>query len=233
MTAVACGQACIQDHLSTSFVADILIGLFLLVLWLNWRSGHIQAGLNALGAKGRSSFFAAFFVFAPIFLDIGLDLDHRITLLSPLLSAIIALTVRELFAYEKGREEIRSEIIVELMSNIRSLRDILSTIEGIDPAVFRGVGLDQSWAKSFNIIWKNSAMKKHFTKAIAQRVFCEEALRRAEERYSVIEILALKAEAQIEGFNSYELVRFNLTVARDQLLETAKELQADYKVESL
>jgi hypothetical protein len=49
----------------------------------------------------------------------------------------------------------------------------------------------------------------------------------------VIEILALKAEAQIEGFNSYELVRFNLTVARDQLLETAQELQADYKVESL
>jgi hypothetical protein len=44
---------------------------------------------------------------------------------------------------------------------------------------------------------------------------------------------ALKAEAQIEGFNSYELVRFNLTVARGQLLETAQELQADYKVESL
>jgi hypothetical protein len=128
MTAVACGQACIQDHLSTPFVADILIGLFLLVLWLNWRSGHIQAGLNALGAKGRSSFFAAFIVFAPIFLDIGLDLDHRITLLSPLLSAIIALTVRELFAYEKGREEIRSEIIVELMSNIRAPRKIPTPI---------------------------------------------------------------------------------------------------------
>jgi hypothetical protein len=233
MAAIATNQACLPIHSSGSVVVDILIGLSLLALWLNWRSGLIQARLNALGDNGRTSIFAAFFVLSPILLDIGLNLEQNSTLLAPVLSAVVALTVREVFAYQRNREEIRSEIIVELMSNIKSLQNIVSTIHMTAPEVFQAIGLDQSWPKSLNIIWKNAAMKKHFTKAVAQGVFSKEALRRAEARYSILEILAFKAEAGIPGYNDYNRVLSNLREVFNTLIDSANELGSGCNIEIL
>lgn len=233
MAAIATNQACLPIHSSGSVVVDILIGLSLLALWLNWRSGLIQARLNALGDNGRTSIFAVFFILSPILLDIGLNLEQNSTLLAPVLSAVVALTVREVFAYQKNREEIRSEIIVELMSNIKSLQNIASTIHMTAPEVFQTIGLDQSWPKSLNIIWKNATMKKHFTKAVAQGVFSEEALRRAEARYSILEILAFKAEAGIPGYNDYNRILSNLKEVINTLIDSANELGSGCNIEIL
>ncbi len=224
MAANATNQACLPSHSSGSVVVDILIGLFLLALWLNWRSGLIQARLNALGDSGRTAIFAVFFASSPILLDIGLNLEQYSTLLAPVLSAVVALTVREVFAYQRGREEIRSEIIVELISNTRSLENIMSTIRMTNPRVFQTIGLDRSWPKSLNIIWKNAAMKKHFAKAVAQGVFSEDALRRAEERYSILEILAFKAEVGIPDYDNYEVVLRHLEGVYGYLIDSANEL---------
>ncbi len=224
MAANATNQACLPSHSSGSVVVDILIGLFLLALWLNWKSGLIQARLNKLGDNGRTSIFAAFFVSSPILLDIGLNLEQYSTLLAPVLSAVVALTVREVFAYQRGREEIRSEIIVELISNVSSLESIVSMIHMTDPEVFKAIGLDRSWPKSLNIIWKNAAMKKHFTKAVAQGVFSEDALRRAEDRYSILEIHAFKADAGIPGYNDHNVVVKILDEVYNSLIDSQNEL---------
>jgi hypothetical protein len=227
IAAIATNQAYLQSHSSGSVVVDIMIGLLLLALWLNWKIGLIQGLLNALGDNGRTSVFAAFFVFSPILLDIGLNLEQYSTLLGPVLSAVVALTVREVFAYQRGREEIRSEIIVELMSNARNLNNIVRTIQETDSKLFHAIGLDRTWPKSLNIIWKNAAMKKHFTKAVAQGIFSEDALRRAEDRYSILEILAFKAEAGIPGYNDYNQVLNTLRKVYFSLIDSGNELGSD------
>jgi len=112
------------NHQGASLFVDILIGLGLLTIWINWKNGYIQAFFDSPDTRKKATFISLFILLAPTLLDLGLSLKEDVLLLGPLLSAVIALTIREVFAKHKEQQEIRSEVLAELQANIRSINSI-------------------------------------------------------------------------------------------------------------
>lgn len=207
-----------------SLVADSLIGLVLLVIWLYWKNGLIQASYNSFSDSEKVSVIAAFFILTPVLLDIGLSWGRNSLLLGSLLSAIITLTTREIFAYQKAQEEVKAEIVAELQANIRSIKSIEKNYHFLSSLTDGNTKFDDSWPKSLKVVWKNVAMRKYYTTAIAQRIFPVDALQKVEELYSIIEILTLKAEAGVDGYVDFEEAFPLFLITTAALLDAAQDL---------
>lgn len=211
-------------HHGASLFADILIGLGLLTIWVNWKSGYIQAFFDSPDTQKKAAIISLFVLLAPSLLDLGLSLKEDVLLLGPLLSAVIALMIREVFAQHKEQQEIRNEVLAELQANIRSIKSIEDNYIFLNAVSEGNTTFDPSWPKSLKAVWKSEAMRKNYTKAIAKRIFPLESLRMAEELYCIMEILILKADEGVDGYADFEQALPQFTMVNAKILDVAQDL---------
>jgi ABC-type multidrug transport system fused ATPase/permease subunit len=212
------------NHQGASLFVDILIGLGLLTIWINWKNGYIQAFFDSPDTRKKAALISLFILLAPTLLDLGLSLKEDVLLLGPLLSAVIALTIREVFAKHKEQQEIRSEVLAELQANIRSINSIEKNYSFLNALSEGNATFDPSWPKSLKAVWKSEAMKKNYTKAIAKRIFPIEPLRTVEELYCIMEILILKADEGVDGYDDFEEALPQFTMVNAKILDVAQDL---------
>jgi hypothetical protein len=219
-------ECCLKliPHHGASLFADILIGLCLITIWVNWKSGYIQAFFDSPDTQKKAAIISLFILLAPALLDLGLSVKEDVLLLGPLLSAVIALMIREVFAQHKEQQEIRNEVLAELQANIRSIKSIEDNYIFLNAVSEGNATFDPSWPKSLKAVWKSEAMKKNYTKAIAKRIFPLESLRMAEELYCIMEILILKADEGVNGYAHFEQALPQFTMVTAKILDVAQDL---------
>ncbi|MCP9817747.1 hypothetical protein KBY76_13910 [Synechococcus sp. GreenBA-s] len=212
------------NHQGASLFVDVLIGLGLLTIWINWKNGYIQAFFDSPDTRKKAAIISSFILLAPTLLDLGLSLKEDVLLLGPLLSAVIALMIREVFANHKEQQEIRNEVLAELHANIRSINSIEKNYSFLNAMSDGNATFDPSWPKSLKAVWKSEAMKKNCTRAIAKRIFPAEPLRTVEELYCIMEILILKADEGVEGYADFEEALPQFTMINAKILDVAQDL---------
>lgn len=146
-----CHSKLISHHGASLFV-DILLGLGLLTIWVNWKNGYIQAFFDSPDTRKKAAIISLFILLAPTLLDLGLSLKEDVLLLGPLLSAVIALMIREVFAQYKEQQEIRSKVLAELQANIRSIKSIEDNYSFLNAVSEGNVTFDPSWPKSLKAV---------------------------------------------------------------------------------
>ena len=218
-----CHSRFISYHGASLFI-DILIGLGLLTIWVNWKNGYIQAFFDSPDTRKKAAIISLSILLAPTLLDLGLSLKEDVLLLGPLLSAVIALMIREVFAQHKEQQEIRSEVLAELEANIRSIKSIEDNYSFLNAVSEGNATFDPSWPKSLKSVWKSEAMKKNFAKAVAKRIFPIEPLRMAEELYCIMEILILKADEGVGDYADFEQALPQFTMVNAKILDVAQDL---------
>jgi hypothetical protein len=112
---------------------DIFLGFILLTIWLNYINGYLSSFFDNLSEQEKLSFYSLIIILIPLFTDFIFNSPDRELTAFPasIISAVIALAVREFFAWGKERNDMRRQIFDELYENYRSTMKSLDYIDAL------------------------------------------------------------------------------------------------------
>jgi hypothetical protein len=172
---------------------DIFLGFILLTIWLNYINGYLPSFFNDLSAQEKLGLYSLIIVLIPLFTDFVFNSPDRALTTFPasIISAVIALAVREFFAWGKEQNDMKREIFDELYENYRSTMKSLDWIDTFSK--LHGINIAEDSEHKImqkNLIrshWNNQLFKDNLTKIRSKRIYDVEIIDDIKAVYSLID----------------------------------------------
>lgn len=172
---------------------DIFFGFILLTVWLNYINGYLSSFFDDLSEQKKLGLYSLIIILTPLFTDFIFNSPNRElkTFPASVISAVIALAVREFFAWGKERNDMRGEIFDELYENYRSIMksldyvDALSEMHGINIVEDNEHKIMQK--KLIRGNWNNRLFKDNLVKIRSKRIYDVETIDNIKAVYSLID----------------------------------------------
>jgi hypothetical protein len=179
--------------MKSQLLYDIFLGFILLTIWLNYINGHLSSFFDNLSEQGKLCLYSLLIILIPLFADFIFNSPDRALTTFPasIISAVIALAVREFFAWDKERNDMKRKIFDELYESYRS---IMKSIDCID-ALCKELGINTSEDNEYKIAqkrlirsnWNNQFFKDNLMEIRSKEIHDAREIDYIQAVYSIID----------------------------------------------